>query len=134
MTVANLSTVWLAASVQEKDIHSLFVGQTARISLDAYDGTFEGKVRYVGQVLEPDTRTVKVRIAMDNSSGRFRPGMFAKATFAGQARKATVVPATALIQSGFNTRVFVETSPWRFEPRICKTGAQMGDRVEIVSA
>jgi len=59
--------------------------------------------------------------------------MFAKVTFSCQAHKAVVIPATALIQSGFNTRVFVEKSPWQFEPRICKTGAQLGDNVEIVS-
>lgn len=133
MTVADLSVVWLAASVQEKDIHSLSVGQKAGIGVDAFDATFEGRVRYVGQVLDADTRTVKVRIAIDNSSGRFRPGMFAKVTFLGRAHKATVVPASAVVQSGFNTRVFVETSPWKFEPRNCKTGAQLGDKVEIVS-
>lgn len=133
MTVANLVSVWLTASVQEKDIRSLFAGQAARITLDAYDGTFAGKVRYVGQVLDPDTRTVKVRIAIDNSSGRFRPGMFAKVILSGRAHKATVVPATALVQSGFNTRVFVEKSPWQFEMRVCKTGSQLGEKVEIVS-
>ncbi len=134
MTVADLSTVWLAASIQEKDIGSLFVGQTARISLNAYDGeSFDGKVRYVGKVLDPDTRTVKVRIAIDNASGRFRPGMFAKMSFSGRSHKAIVVPATALVQSGFTTRLFLETSPWRFESRVCKTGAQIGDNVEIVS-
>ena len=84
-------------------------------------------------MLDPDTRTVKVRIAMDNASGRLRPGMFAKVTFSGQEYRATVVPSTAIVQSGFNTRVFVETAPWKFEPRVCKTGAQLGDRVEIVS-
>ncbi|TWJ32555.1 efflux RND transporter periplasmic adaptor subunit [Geobacter argillaceus] len=134
MTVANLSTVWLAASVQEKDLASVFVGQEARISLNAYEGEgFSGKVRYVGELLEPDTRTVKVRIAIDNSSGRFRPGMFAKVVFKGPARKAAVVPATALVQSGLNSRIFVETSPWRFEPRVVKTGAQLGNRIEVVS-
>ncbi|HUJ89108.1 MAG TPA: efflux RND transporter periplasmic adaptor subunit [Syntrophorhabdales bacterium] len=134
MTVANLSTVWLAASVQEKDIAFMFAGQTVQISLNAYDGeSFKGRVRYVGEMLDPDTRTVKVRIAIDNASGRFRPGMFAKVAFSCQAHKAIVVPATALLQSGFTTRVFVETSPWKFESRVCKTGAQFGDNVEIVS-
>ncbi len=134
MTVADLSNVWLAASVQEKDIASMFPGQTVQITLNAYDGEpSKGKVRYVGEVLDPDTRTVKVRIAIDNSSGRFRPGMFAKVIFSGKARNAIVVPATALIQSGFNTRIFVETSPWKFEPRVCKTGAQLGDKVEVVT-
>jgi len=134
MTVANLSTVWLAASVQEKDLSSVFAGQTVKITFNAYDGeTIKGKVRYVGEVLDPDTRTVKVRIAIDNASGRFRPGMFSKVSFSGQAHQAVVVPVTALVQRGFNTSIFVEKSPWQFEPRIVKTGAQLGDRVEIVS-
>ncbi|HUJ18576.1 MAG TPA: efflux RND transporter periplasmic adaptor subunit [Nitrospirota bacterium] len=134
MTVANLSTVWLTASVQEKDLASVFVGQAAKITFNAYDGeSIKGRVHYVGEVLDPDTRTVKARIAIDNAAGRFRPGMFANVTFSGKAHHAAVVPATALVQSGFNTRVFVETSSWQFEPRIVKTGAQMGDLVEIVS-
>ncbi len=90
-------------------------------------------MRYVGKVLDPDTRTVKVRIAIDNASGRFRPGMFAKVNFSGRAHRAPVVPATALVQSGFNTRVFVKKSPWKFEARVCKTGTQMADSIEIVS-
>ena len=135
MTVADLSSVWLSANVQEKDISVLFVGQTAKISFNAYSGEyFEGKVRYVGALLDPETRTVKVRIAMDNPSGRFRPGMFANVTFAGKKHVAVVVPSTALVQSGFSTRVFVERSPWQFEPRIVKTGAQLGgDHIEVVS-
>lgn len=132
MTVADLSNVWVAASVREKDLAALFVGQAAKITLDAYEGeTLDGKVRYVGEMLEPDTRTVKVRIALDNTSGRYRPGMFAKVRFSGPAHKAVVVPAAALVQSGFNTRVFVETSPWIFQPRNVKVGAQLGDRAEV---
>jgi membrane fusion protein, heavy metal efflux system len=134
MTVANLTTVWLTASVQEKDLSSVFVGQTVKITLNAYDNeTIKGKVRYVGEVLDPDTRTVKVRIAIDNASGRFRPGMFAKVTFSGQAHQAILVPVTALVQRGFNANIFVEKSPWQFEPRIVKIGAQLDDRVEIIS-
>lgn len=134
MTVADLSMVWLAASVQEKDLTLVFVGQAAKITLNAYEGeSFDGKVGYVSPVLDPDTRTAKVRIAIDNSSGRFRPGMFAKVIFSGKAHQALVVPASALVQSGFNTRVFVEKSPGLFEPRNVQTGAQMGDRIEVTS-
>jgi len=134
MTVADLSTVWLAASLQEKDLTLVFVGQPAKITLNAYEGeSFDGKVSYVSPVLDPDTRTVKVRIAIDNDSGRFRPGMFARVVFSGKPHMAPVVPASALVQSGFNTRIFVEQSPGVFEARVVKIGAQMGDRVEIVS-
>ena len=133
MTVADLSTVWVAASVREKDVASVFVGQVAQITFDAYEGEVSvGKVRYVGEVLEPDTRTVKVRIALDNASRRYRPGMFAKVQFAGAAHDAIVVPATAVVQSGFDTRVFVETAPWVFQPRNVKTGAQLGERIEVI--
>ena len=122
MTVADLSTLWLAAGVQEKDLSSMFVGQDATITLNAYEGeSFQGTVRYVGEVLDPDTRTVKVRVAIDNASGRLRVGMFAKIIFSGQAHRAAVIPATALVQSGLNARVFVETLPWQFEPRLVET-------------
>lgn len=132
MTVADLSTVWVGASVQEKDLAAVFVGQTTTIALNAYAGeSFSGTVRYVAQVLDPDTRTVKVRIVLDNSSGRLRPGMFARVVFSGPAHNSPVVPAAALVQDGFNTRVFVEQSPWAFAPRVVKTGARLEGQVEI---
>jgi cobalt-zinc-cadmium efflux system membrane fusion protein len=134
MTVADLSSVYLTASVQEKDLAAIFVGQAARVVLNAYPSeAFTGKVRYVGEVLDPDTRTVKVRIGADNAQGRLRPGMFGRVTLSGAMHKGPVVPESALIQSGFNTRVFVEIAPGTFQSRIVKTGAQLGGRVEIVS-
>ncbi|MFZ6844194.1 efflux RND transporter periplasmic adaptor subunit [Undibacterium sp. RuTC16W] len=134
MTIADLSTVWLVANVQEKDASLLFMGQTAKIILNAFDNdVVEGKVRYIGDILDPETRTIKVRVAIDNRSGRFKPGMFAKVILSGSAHRASAIPLTALVQNGFNTRVFVEKSPWNFEPRIIKTGAQIGDKIEVVS-
>ena len=135
MTVADLSSVWVSASVQEKDLAAIFVDQDAVIALNAYEGeSIKGKVRYVGEVLDPDTRTVKARIAVDNSSGRFRPGMFAKVVFHGKAHQAVAVPAAALVQSGFDTRVYVELSPGLFQTRVVQTGAHLDDdSVEIVS-
>ena len=134
MTVADLSKVWLTANVQEKDLAAVFVGQPARIVLNAYPGEqLAGRVAYVGQVLDADTRTVKVRVALDNAGGRLRPGMFASAVFSGASHDAITVPASALIQDGFNTRVFVELRPWTFEPRNVKVGAQIGSQVEIAA-
>jgi cobalt-zinc-cadmium efflux system membrane fusion protein len=133
MTVADLSVVWVVASAHEKELASVFVGQPASITLDAYEGeTISGNVRYVGAMLDADTRTVKLRIPLDNASGRLRPGMFAKVQVRGPAHPAIVVPAAALVQSGFNTRVFVETAAWTFQPRIVRTGAALGDAVEVV--
>ncbi|MBW3508535.1 efflux RND transporter periplasmic adaptor subunit [Janthinobacterium sp. NKUCC06_STL] len=134
MTVADLSTVWLAANVAERDLAQVAVGQATRISVDAWPGkAFEGKVAYVGAVLDPETRTVKVRVAIDNRAGAFKPGMFAHAGFAGASRRALLVPAAAVLQSGPSTRVMVERSPLVFTPRTVQVGASHGDQVEIVS-
>ncbi|MEF2266607.1 efflux RND transporter periplasmic adaptor subunit [Janthinobacterium sp. LS2A] len=134
MTVADLSTVWLSASVAERDLAQVAVGQTASITVDAWPGkAFEGKVAYVGAVLDPETRTVKVRVAIDNRAGAFKPGMFAHAGFAGASRRALLVPASAVLQSGPSTRVMVERSPLVFTPRTVQVGANHGDQVEIVS-
>jgi cobalt-zinc-cadmium efflux system membrane fusion protein len=134
MTVADLSKVWLSASVQEKDMASVFVGQTAQIVLDAYPGEpLAGRVAYVAQTLDADTRTVKVRVALDNSAERLRPGMFATAILSSPAHESITVPSAALIQDGFNTRVYVESVPWTFEARLVKTGPQIGSQIEIKS-
>ena len=134
MTVADLSTVWLSANVAERDLAQVAVGQTASITVDAWPGkAFEGKVAYVGAVLDPETRTVKARVAIDNRAGAFKPGMFAHAGFAGASRRALLVPAAAVLQSGPSTRVMVERSPLVFTPRTVQVGASHGDQVEIVS-
>ena len=134
MTVADLSTVWLSANVAERDLAQLAVGQTARITVDAWPGkNFEGKVAYVGAVLDAETRTVKVRVSIDNRSGAFKPGMFAHAGFAGASRRAILVPAAAVLQSGLSTRVMVERAPLVFAPRTVQVGASHGEQVEIVS-
>jgi cobalt-zinc-cadmium efflux system membrane fusion protein len=132
MTVADLSTVWLSASVAERDLASVAVGQNAHISLNAYPNQpLVGKVRYVGELLDPETRSVKVRVAVDNQDGRLRPGMFAQVRFDGPAHQATVVPASALLQSSVGTRVFVEQSAGHFVPRDVQVGAQQDQQVEI---
>ncbi|MGK5038735.1 efflux RND transporter periplasmic adaptor subunit [Janthinobacterium sp. GB1R12] len=134
MTVADLSTVWLSANVAERDLAQVAVGQTARITVDAWPGkAFEGKVAYVGAVLDPETRTVKVRVAIDNRAGTFKPGMFAHAGFAGASRRALLVPAAAVLQSGPSTRVMVERSPQVFTPRTVEVGASHGEQVEILA-
>lgn len=134
MTVADLSTVWLSANVAERDLAQVAVGQKTSITVDAWPGkSFDGKVAYVGAVLDPETRTVQVRVAIDNRAGAFKPGMFAHAGFAGASRRALLVPASAVLQSGPSTRVMVERSPLRFEPRTVEVGASHGDQVEIVS-
>ncbi len=133
MTVADLSQVFVTANAQEKDLAQLYVGQAADIKLDAYAEPLPAKVRFIGEMLDPDTRTVKVRMLFANPGGRLKPGMFAQATFLARPHPGILVPMTAVVQSGFDSRTFVETAPWQFEARTVKLGSQLGDKVEIAA-
>jgi cobalt-zinc-cadmium efflux system membrane fusion protein len=127
MTVADLSTVWLTASVQEKDVRRVKVGDEATAVFSAYpDDHFVGKVFSVADLLDLDTRSIKVRVAIDNPEGRFKPGMFATVRFAGTSTPRVVVPTSALVLRGDETFAFVEVGDWVFEPRRVTTGQQQG--------
>lgn len=134
MTVADLSKVFVTASAGEADLRNLFAGQPVQVRLDAYPReTRTGTLRHVGDLLDPDTRRVKLRIAFDNADGRLKPGMFASATFLSPPRSGLLVPVDAVVQSGLQSRVFVETAPWRFEPRVVQLGPRIGEKIEIAS-
>jgi membrane fusion protein, heavy metal efflux system len=99
-TVADLSQVWVVCDVFENDLGEVHVGDTAEIRLSAFgDRAFKGKVADISRVLDPGTRSAKVRIVLANPEGMLRPGMFAVAKF--RSRKTTervVVPATAIMR------------------------------------
>jgi len=127
MTIADLSTVWVTANVQEKDVRRVQQGQDATAVFTAYPGeSFSGKVLFVGDLLDPDSRTIKVRVAFPNQGGRLKPGMFATVTFTSRALPEVVVENTALVLMGDKTFVFVEKSPWVFQRRAVVTGQTQG--------
>jgi cobalt-zinc-cadmium efflux system membrane fusion protein len=99
-TLADLTQVWVVCDVYENDLGDVHVGDTAELRLNAYpDKVFHGKVADISRVLDPTTRSAKVRIVLPNEDGALRPGMFAVATF--RSRKAqprVVVPSTAVMR------------------------------------
>ena len=81
-TIADLSTVWVICDVYEDMLSRVHVGDTAEITLNAYpDQKFPGKVVNISEVLDPTTRSAKVRIELANPKGLMRAGMFVTATF-----------------------------------------------------
>ena len=127
MTIADLTTIWVTANVQEKDIRRVNAGDATNAAFAAYPGeSFPGHVLFVGDLLDPDTRTIKVRIAFSNADGRLKPGMFATATFTANALPEVVVDTEALVLLGDKTYVFVETAPWTFVRRAIETGQSEG--------
>jgi cobalt-zinc-cadmium efflux system membrane fusion protein len=132
MTIANLDTIWVTASVPEKDIAFVFPGQTVKVTFRSYpDDVFEGKVLFVSDVVESDTRRNKVRIAFDNPDKILKPNMFADTTFVAPAVSRLMVPTSALLMTNDATSVFVEVSDWAFERRNVEIAYQEGTAVAI---
>jgi cobalt-zinc-cadmium efflux system membrane fusion protein len=127
MTIANLDTIWVTANVPEKDIAFVFTGQTVKVTFRSYpDEVFSGKVLFISDVVESDTRRNKVRIAFDNPDKILKPNMFADATFVAPAVSRLIVPTSALLMTNDATSVFVEVSDWAFERRNVEIGYQEG--------
>ena len=134
MTIANLDTIWVTANVPEKDIAFVFPGQTVNVTFRSYpDDVFSGKVLFVSDVVESDTRRTKVRIAFDNPDRILKPNMFADATFVAPPVSRLIVPTSALLMTNDRTSVFVEVSNWAFERRDVEIAYQEGAAVAIKS-
>jgi cobalt-zinc-cadmium efflux system membrane fusion protein len=115
-TIADLSEVWEVSDVFENDLGQIHLGDSAEIHLNAFsDRTFHGKVADISRVLDPNTRSAKVRIVLANSDGALRPGMFAVAKF--RSRKLTdrvVVPSTAIMRLQDKDWIFRKEGDKRF--------------------
>jgi membrane fusion protein, heavy metal efflux system len=134
MTVADLNTIWVTASVPEKDTSLVSKGQAVDVTFPAYPGElFKGQVLFVSDVLDPDTRRTKVRIAFQNPGTRLRPGMFANVSFYAPVQSSPVVPSSALVLKDDENQVFVETAPWKFEARNVDISFQQGDQVVLAN-
>ena len=132
MTIANLDSVWVTANVPEIDIAHIAKGQSVDVSFPAYPGqVFHGTVAFVSDVVEPDTRRNKVRIAFANPDGKFKPNMFANASFNIPQKSAVFVPNSALLMDNDSTIVFVEVAPWTFVKRPVIPGYGEGDGTRI---
>lgn len=132
--IADISSVWVLADVFERDIALVKPGQKVAVSIDAYAGkAFEGKVSYVYPTVNPQTRTVPVRVELANPGGLLRPAMYAnvKVGAGGTATKVLAIPISAVIDSGVKQRVIVQKEEGRFEPRAVKLGLRGDDYVEV---
>jgi membrane fusion protein, copper/silver efflux system len=131
--VADLSRVWAIADVYERDLARVKPGLAAALTLDAYPGKrFDGRIEYVYPRLEPETRTLPVRVAFANAQGSLKPGLFGTVEIRLPAKKGVTVPAEAVIDTGDRRYVFIEASPGHFDPRVVTTGERSGERVEIL--
>jgi membrane fusion protein, heavy metal efflux system len=131
--IVDISRVWVDANVFEKDLGRVRNGQEVKLTVPAFPGTtFSGRVILVATVVDPETRTVKVRTEVSNPDGRLKPDMFANVQIITDVNRAAIsIPQSALLNDAGKTVVFVADGN-TFKKRQVTAGIQSNDRVEIV--
>jgi len=114
-TISDLSNVWILCDVYENDLHFVRLGEYADVHLNAYpDEVLRGRIGNIGPSLDPNLRTAKVRLEVQNP-GMLRLGMFATATFYGPKKEAhATVPATAVLHLHDRNWVYIPMGGTRF--------------------
>jgi cobalt-zinc-cadmium efflux system membrane fusion protein len=133
--IADTTQLWIQAEVYEKDLNRIQLGQTAAITVDTYpDEKFFGKVAYIGDILDPQTRTVKVRCEVGNAARKLKLDMFATVNLPTKLnREALAVPTEAVQQVEGKNVVFVQKEATKFEPRTVTAGDAVQGMIEILS-
>ncbi len=140
-------TIWLISDVNDTQLGDVQQGEDVDIYFNAFpEKKFPGRAVAIGGVLDPTTRTVKVRVEASNPAGLFLPGMFARVDYGDPVNNVIVVPVSAIVTVEGNDYVFVETAPHVFERReistrypsktsvVVLTGVNAGDHVVVAGA
>jgi len=132
--IADLSSVWVIASVHERDVRTLRAGTVARfIAAGGEREPLTGKIDLIEPALDELTRTTGVRLVLPNRDGQLRPGQFGEVEFELPAVSGLLVPRDAVIRTGEHEYVYVATGTDRFEPRNVTTGLAREGRVQVLS-
>jgi RND family efflux transporter MFP subunit len=144
LTVTDLSQVWVIAQIYEAETSAARVGRAARVTLPYNPQVaLTGRVGLVYPTLDPDTRTLKLRLEFANLRDALKPGMFVTVDLGVDSATGVVVPDSAVIDTGARQVVFVETAPGRFVLRevtlalradgraVVRSGLAAGERVAV---
>jgi membrane fusion protein, copper/silver efflux system len=132
--IVDLSRVWIMADVFEYEAPNIRTGETARVTLDSIPGrVFTARVNYIQPQVDPVTRTLKVRLEMENPGLLLKPDMYANVEFRVNSPLQLSVPAGAVLDAGDRKTVFIDRGNGFFEPRQVTTGERNGDRIQILS-
>jgi membrane fusion protein, copper/silver efflux system len=130
--IADLRRVWVVADVFENDARYIRPGMSAQVTLRTQGKTLVARISDVLPEFDAATRTLKVRLEVDNPGYVLRPDMFVDIELPISLPPTIAVPADALLDSGLKRAVFVDRGEGAFEAREVETGWRLGDRVEIV--
>lgn len=123
-TVADLSNVWVVGALPEQAAASVQVGQQVEVAVPALgQRKFSGKVVFVSDTIQPDTRTLSVRTQVDNASRELKPQMLATLRITGQAQQQLAVPQDAVVRENDRDHVYVQVAPGQFRLTPVELGA-----------
>jgi len=123
--VADLSNVWLVADVPEQSAGRIRTGKAVQAEIPALPGeTITGKLSYVSPVVNPETRTVRMRMDVPNPERKYKPAMLATITLLDSAERRRIIPLNAIVRENNEDNVFVQTGPARFELRRVTLGPE----------
>lgn len=132
--IADLSHLWMVADVPEQNAGRLLEGQVVEATIGAMPNlTLRGKLSFIGHIVNPDTRTVRVRMELPNPNGRYKPAMLATMLLKEHTEKKTVVPVAAIVREDNIEHLFVQRAPGTFVLRPVTLGDEFGNRRVLIA-
>ena len=132
VTIADLHTLWVSSNVPESYIRHVRVGGAVQMELVAFPGeVFRARVSHIADTVDPETRSVKVRAELDNTSGRFRPEMYGRMRYGQMTEKLAVIPESGVIQYDGKPAAYVEEKPGYFVRRFLTLDKHEGNRIVV---
>ena len=132
--ITDLSHLWVQVDIYESELGRIQPGMAAELSLEAFPGKlFKGRISFIDPLMDPKTRTARVRLEVPNPLGELKPEMFAEVLLKGVPRKGILIPLDAVLDAGASKLAFVALGDGKFEPRQITTGATIGEKVEVLS-
>jgi multidrug efflux pump subunit AcrA (membrane-fusion protein) len=132
--IADLTTVWVVVQVYAADAGRVQEGASAQVTVTGVEGgPRAARVAFIQPTVDATTRTVEVRLELDNPDLRLKPGMYADVSIEGPSTPMLVVPAEAVIDTGVARYVFLARAAGHFEPRLVTVGLRVGDDLAITS-
>jgi membrane fusion protein, heavy metal efflux system len=132
--ISDVSTLWVQGHIYEKDLRSIHKGDVAEMRNTSFPIVFHGTVSYIGDMIDPATRTTPVRIVTSNIDGLLKKDLFLDVTIQDKSQhQALVVPTTSVLYDDQNLPfVFVQVEPGKFAQKPVKIGGQQQDQIEIL--
>ena len=133
LRIADLSQVWIEARIYEYELPAVSVGMPVIIDLpDLPNEEITGSIDWVDPIVDTKTRTGRIRVVLDNSDGRLRPGMYANVHLIKRYGERLVVPEQAVLYAGDTRVVFLDLGAGRLAPRRITVGRRNGEWIEVL--